>query len=51
MMRAYVDASVGPRFLTGDPPDLAARAHGVFNAVERGELTLFVDRIVVAEVV
>jgi predicted nucleic acid-binding protein len=46
-----VDANVILRFLTGDPPDLAARARGVFDAVERGELTLFVDEIVVAEVV
>ena len=51
MMRAYVDANVILRFLTGDPPDLAARARAVFDAVERGELTLIVDEIVVAEVV
>lgn len=51
MSRAYVDTNVILRFLTGDPPDLAAQARSLFDAVERGEVTLVVDEIVVAEVV
>jgi len=49
--RAFVDANVILRFLTGDPPEMEARAAALFKAVERGEVTLLVDDIVVAEVV
>jgi predicted nucleic acid-binding protein len=48
---AYVDANVILRFLTGDPPELATRARELFLAVERSELHLLVDEIVIAEVV
>lgn len=51
MSRAYVDANVILRFLTGDPPDLAEQARGLFDAMERGEITLVIDEIVVAETV
>jgi predicted nucleic acid-binding protein len=49
--RAFVDANVILRFLTGDPPEMAARATALFKAVERGEVTLLLDDIVLAEVV
>ena len=49
--RAFVDANVILRFLTGDPPEMAARSTALFRAVERGEVTLLLDDIVVAEVV
>lgn len=51
MNSAYVDANVILRFLTGDPPDMADRAAALFGVVERGELRLIVDTIVLAEVV
>lgn len=51
MRRAYVDTNVILRFLTGDPPDLAAQARALFDLVERGEVTLMIDEIVVAETV
>jgi len=50
-MRAGVDANVILRFLTGDPPDLAAQARTLFDAVDEGSVTLVLDDIVVAEVV
>jgi len=51
MIQAYVDTNVILRFLTGDPPDLAAQARRLFDFVEQGELTLIIDEIVVAETV
>lgn len=51
MIRAYVDTNVLLRFLTGDPPDLAAQARALMEAVDRGEVTLVVDELVVAEMV
>jgi len=51
MSRAYVDANVILRFLTGDPPDLAERARALFDAMERGEVTLLITEIVLAETV
>lgn len=51
MRRAYVDTTVILRFLTGDPPDMAAQARALLEAVEQGELTLVIDEIVVAETV
>jgi len=51
MRRAYVDANVILRFLTGEPPDMAAQARALFDAVERGEITLLIDEIVIAETV
>lgn len=49
--RAFVDANVILRFLTGDPPEMAAKSTSLFKAMERGEVTLLLDEIVVAEVV
>jgi len=51
MRRAYVDANVILRFLTGDPPEMAEQACALFKAVEQGNLILVVDEIVIAEVV
>ena len=51
MRRAYVDTNVILRFLTGDPPDLAAQARALFDLVEQGGVTLMIDEIVVAETV
>ncbi len=49
--RAYVDTNVIIRFLTGDPPGIAAQARALFAAVGRGEIVLILDEIVVAETV
>ncbi len=51
MNRAYVDANVVLRFLTGDPPPMAEQAAALFQAVEQGKLRLVLDTIVLAEVV
>jgi predicted nucleic acid-binding protein len=51
MKHAFVDANVILRFLTGDPPDLAAQARTLFEAVDGGQLALILDEIVVAETV
>jgi len=51
MNRAYVDANVILRFLTGDPPEMAEPALELFAAADAGELALIVDDIVVAEIV
>jgi predicted nucleic acid-binding protein len=50
MSLAYVDANVILRLLVGDPPEMAARAAELMKAVERGEVALRVDDIIVAEV-
>lgn len=51
MTDLWVDANVLLRFLTGDPPDLAQRALRLIQQAERGEVTLKLSPIVVAEVV
>ena len=51
MKRAFVDTNVILRFLTGDPPELAARARSLFESVDRGEVALVIDEIVLAEAV
>jgi predicted nucleic acid-binding protein len=51
MKRIYIDANVILRFLTGDPPEMAAAARALFEAVEQGEISLVIDEIVVAETV
>ncbi len=47
----WVDANVLLRFLTGEPPQLAARALRLMQRAEQGEITLRLSPIVVAEVV
>ncbi len=51
MERAFVDTNVVLRFLTGDPPELAAQAQALFAAVDEGQLCLVLEEIVVAETV
>ena len=51
MRRVYIDANVILRFLTGDPPDMAAAARALFEAVEQGKVILVIDEIIVAEAV
>lgn len=51
MKCACVDTNVILRFLTGEPAEMAAQATGLFAAVDRGELQLLVDEMVVAETV
>jgi len=46
-----MDANVILRFLTGDPPELAEQARALFDAVDKGQVSLFLDEIVVAETV
>ncbi len=49
--RAFVDANVILRFLTRDPPEQAAQSAALFDAVDRGEITLVLDENVLAECV
>jgi predicted nucleic acid-binding protein len=49
--RAYVDANVIVRLITGDPPDMAEQAERLFQRIDEGEIEVVVDSIVVAEVV
>lgn len=51
MRYLWVDANVLLRLLTGDPPDLAEKALRLAQQAERGELTLKISPIVVAEIV
>lgn len=47
----WTDANVLLRFLTDEPPELAARAAKLLEAAQRGELSLKVHSVVVAETV
>ena len=51
MKRVYVDTNVDLRFITGSPAEQALQAKKLFEAAEAGELTLFLDEIVLAETV
>lgn len=51
MNLAYVDANVILRLLTDDPPSLAERAQKLLDAVDQGEIRLFIPDIVLAEIV
>lgn len=51
MNTAYIDTNVILRFLTGDPPEMAAEAARLFQAVQDKKLTVQVDDIVIAEAV
>ncbi len=50
-MPDYIDTNVILRFLTGDPPGMAEQAAALFAAVERGEITLRIEPVVIAETV
>jgi predicted nucleic acid-binding protein len=49
--RAYVDANVIIRLITGDPPEMAERAERLFRQVDEGGVELVVSDIVIAETV
>lgn len=51
MKIAYIDANVIVRLITDDPPDMAQQAAALFDRVDRGELQLVADSIVIAETV
>ncbi len=51
MKRLWVDANVLLRFLTGEPEDMHQRTVELMARVERGEVTLVVSQLVVAEVI
>ncbi len=51
MKRLWVDANVLLRFLTGEPKDMYERSVELMARVERGEVTLLVSQLVVAEVI
>lgn len=51
MHSACIDANVIVRLITDEPPQMAEKAEQLFAAVDRGELTLYVAEVVVAEVV
>ena len=51
MTKAYLDANVIVRLITGDPPGMADRAERLFRRVDEGDLELVVETIVVAETV
>jgi predicted nucleic acid-binding protein len=46
-----VDTNVILRFLTGDPAVMAEKSRKLFSAVDQGEVALYIDEIVFAEVV
>ena len=51
MSEALVDANVLVRFLTGEPAEMAERANAILERGSRGELTLTLTPLVVAELV
>jgi len=51
MVYLWVDANVVLRFLTGDPPDMAARALELMDRAEKGDIGLRVSHLVIAEIV
>ena len=51
MKRAYVDANVIVRLITGDPPEMADSAARLFQSVDQGALELVLDEVVLAETV
>lgn len=51
MVYLWVDANVVLRFLTGDPPEMAAKALELMNRAEKGDIGLRISHLVVAEIV
>jgi len=47
----WIDANVILRFITGDPPALAAKALELMTSAEKGEVGLRLSHLVLAEVV
>ena len=51
MLYLWIDANVVLRFITGDPPEMAARALELMARAENGEVCLRLPHLVVAETV
>lgn len=51
MVYLWIDANVILRFLTGDPPQMAAKALKLMERAEKGEIGLKISHLVIAEVV
>ncbi|MCL6448970.1 MAG: type II toxin-antitoxin system VapC family toxin [Armatimonadetes bacterium] len=51
MIYLWVDANVVLRFLTGDPPEMAAKALELMSRAEKGDIGLRVSHLVVAEII
>lgn len=51
MTPACVDTNVILRFITREPPEMAQQALSLFAAVQKGEVSLILEEIVLAEVV
>jgi predicted nucleic-acid-binding protein len=49
--RLWVDANVILRFLTKDPPEMAERSARLMAEAERGEVSLYITPLVLAEVI
>lgn len=51
MAAVWIDANVVLRFISGDPPDMAARALELMKRAESGEVELRLSHLVLAEIV
>ena len=51
MSRLWIDANVILRFLTKDPPEMAERSARLMAKAERGEVSLYMSPLVLAEVI
>jgi predicted nucleic acid-binding protein len=49
--RLWIDANVILRFLTKDPPEMAERSARLMAKVERGEVSLYISLLMLAEVI
>jgi predicted nucleic acid-binding protein len=49
--RLWVDANVIPQFLTKDPPEMAERSARLIAKAERGEVSLYISLLMLAEVI
>jgi predicted nucleic acid-binding protein len=49
--RLWVDANVIPQFLTKDPPEMAERSARLMAKAERGEVSLYISLLMLAEVI
>jgi predicted nucleic-acid-binding protein len=49
--RLWVDATVILRFLMNDPPEMAERSARLMAKAERGEVSLYISLLVLAEVI
>ena len=51
MRKAYIDANIILRLITGDPPEMAECAARLFQQADEGKLRLIVESVVLAETV